>query len=142
MNKHLVALALVATASPLLVVTTSSPVAAAGVCDGVYPPGLAYGLRRSPVYAQVESGASLEISTRLVRGDKECNGERVGFYTRGKGGKFFTLSRTADVDGRGRSAQDYVVRGDFRWYTDFVNDGTQYRSAPALVQIRTEADDA
>lgn len=137
MTKRSVALALAAIAAPMIVAAGAAPAAAAGVCDGVYPPGQAYGLRRSPVYAQVNKGARLSLSTRLVRADKECNGERVGFYTRGRGAKSFHLSRTADVNGRGLATQTYTVSDDFRWFTDFSVAGARLaQSAPALVQLR------
>jgi hypothetical protein len=133
--KKLTALAVAAVSAPLAIGITASP-AQAAVCDGVYPPGQAYGLRISPSYAKVKKGAALQLFTRLVRGNQECPGERVGWYTRGKGGTIYRLSRATTTQGRGLVAQTYIVGNDFRWFTDHLRNNARVAQSPGgLVQI-------
>ena len=133
--KKLTALALTATAAPLAIGLTAAPAQAAGPCDNAYPPGQFYSLRISPSYALVRPGSSVTLFTRLVRGNMECPGERVGWYTRSRGKAFFVLSRRTTTGPRGLVGQTSVARDDFRWYTDFLSFNRRLaQSPPGLVQ--------
>ena len=140
--KKLTALALAAVSAPLAIGLTAAP-AQASVCDDfVYPPTTAgWGLRISPGYALVRQGTSIQLFTRLVRtsgtSTRECPGERVGWYARPRGGLVYKLSRATTTGGRGLVGQTYLVRDDFRWYTDHLENNTRVaESRKGLIQIR------
>lgn len=135
--KKLTALAVAAIAAPLAVGISAAP-AQASDCAGVYPPGQAYKLRISPSYALVKKGAQIDLSTRLVRGNLECGpGERVGWYTRGRGKTVFNLSRATTGNARGLVIQRYIARDDFRYFTDHVRGNVRVaQSVGGLIQTR------
>ena len=97
-----------------------------------------YALRISPEYIRVKPGTAITLSTRLVRTDgQHVPGKAVGFYTRGKGGTTFALSRRTTTDDDGLSYGFFTVRADFRFYTNFNLTPTTIgaRSTGGLVQV-------
>lgn len=132
MNKRVVALLTTLASLPLVAVTavgTAAPATAGGApsCAGLYPPGQAYGIRRSPSYAVVRKGTLVVLSGRLYRGSQNCPGLRVGFYKRGRGQTGFTLppdhtattsSRTDDTT-LGLAHIASPANADFRWFANY-----------------------
>lgn len=111
--------------------TTAPPTTAPPVAQG-------FALRISPEYARVKSGAVLQLATRLVRSNgAHVPGQRVGFYTRPRGGSQFVLSRRTVTDGAGLSFATFTVRDDFRYFTNYntATGAVGARSIPGLVQI-------
>ncbi|MDP3713067.1 MAG: hypothetical protein Q8R60_11365 [Mycobacteriales bacterium] len=135
--KKLTALAVAAIAAPLAIGISATP-AQASDCTAVYPPGQAWKLRISPSYALVKKGAAIDLGTRLVRGNLECGpGERIGWYTRGRGKTVFNLSRATTGNSRGLVVQRYIARDDFRYFTDHLRGNARVaQSVGGLIQTR------
>lgn len=143
MNKRLTALAVTAASLPLAALAAATPATAVAPCDGVYPPGQAYSLHFSPTYLRVHKNSTVTLGTRLIRGAYQCDGEKVGWYARGRNANpyVFHLSRNlpetgeVGIAGGGLVYQNYVALDDFRIFTDYVNNNTlQAISPPGLVQ--------
>lgn len=142
MNKRFLATATAAIAvAPVALavgVLGASPAGAVGVnCDNVYPAGQAYQLRLSPTYALIKPGSRVTISTRLLRGGQQCNGETVSYYTKNKGVTVYSNSRnltTKDIGKRGGGLIDasFLPPTDFRVFAR----ATGSRSPAGLVQYR------
>lgn len=118
--------------------TTAPPTTAAPTTPPVAPVAAGFALRISPEYIRVKPGTTVVLSTRLVRGDmSHVPAKAVGFYTRGRGGTTFALSRRTVTDDDGLSYGFFRPADDFRWYTNHNVSATQVgaRSTGGLVQI-------
>lgn len=136
MKRFLAAAAAAATTLPLLLVAGATPAAAAN-CRSAYAPGN-YALRISPATLVVNRGAIVRLTSRLIKPGLECGNERIGFYTRPRGGTVFRLAVGQTSNSRGLVDASFTVRDDFRWYTNFnINANTPgARSSSGLVQVR------
>lgn len=110
-----------------------------------------YELRRSPTgvkgagrngetAVRVRRGAELELGARLLRNQKPCPGERVGFYTRQAGRSQYVLIRqtnpTTAADGLINAST--IVNRDLRFFANYNTGPTTLgaRTPTTLVQTR------
>lgn len=165
MDKRIGALALAISSLPLVVMSAGSASAQQGPPAGRpcaaspgYQPtaGDAFVLATSPkpsrgagrqgdTAVRVARGAEVALSARLKRGaangpQKECPGERVGFYTRDRGQSQYVLIRGTNVvtDSRGLVFASKIARDDFRFFGNYNTAPTTIgaRSGTTLVQTR------
>ncbi len=143
MNKRFTAIAVTVASLPLAALAAATPATAVAPCDGVYPPGQAYGLHLSPTYLRVHKNSTVTLGTRLIRGNYQCDNDNVGWWARGRTDNphVFHLSRkgvTGEVGlaGGGLDYQNYVAQDDFRYFTNFVKPANtlQAVSPAGLVQ--------
>lgn len=143
MNKRITSLAMAAASIPAALALTAGPALAqdsgANACDTSYPAGQPFKLRVSPAQALVRRGAVVNLSTRLVRGNSNCPGRRVGFYLRGRGRSQYVLTQNTNptTDSNGLRSIAVKVNDDFRFFANYSSASTLYaRSATGLVQVR------
>lgn len=143
MNKRITSMVLAAASIPAALALSAGPAnaqtAGANACTTSYPAGQVFRLRVNPTQALVSRGAVVDLSTRLVRGNSNCPGRRVGFYQRFRGRSQYGLIQNTnpvtDIDGL-RNVRVRAIE-DFRFFSNYSTGNTlQARSATGLVQVR------
>lgn len=141
MKTRALALAVAAAAIPVVGLVTAPPAAAANCA---YPASSSpYALRISPATTTViKHGASITISTRLVRGSLLCGGRTVYLKVHGvkdfaNGFPTYHISRTGTTDANGLVHWTYTnQQSDFRFYTYLEGSGGAVNSPTSLIQVR------